>query len=408
MSESQSSVTSLGGHELASRVSTASSDELASLRQLCEQDMANASTVAAVMGEMLMHLDHVEDIEHMNRANEAYAAQMAAFAERKRVDDAAAKSLAELRARDPEAAQAAVVQMRDEALAELRGVHELLHCMEPSRALAEFILRSPYHILPLDPLPPSSASASSTSAVQKTLSHLGLTMSKYGDRADFCLRCECMRKARETTFPLTAGTFVVTADLPRPKGRFMRIEFHEKAPTDNGPIVLIQAVKCMAGADDCSTDVRDRDSKLFNHWMIDSPVEADERLPAFGLVSAQVQTFSGRWQSASPHKDSASGQVGTLTSCAAIFDQPGREKKPLVRAFHHLFEVAAVKLSFNNGTVRGRVLGSLTWGYTVDGEVNESDGQTAKEGISDNFRNAVDAWNGTPSVNKRKIPRLVP
>jgi hypothetical protein len=207
-------------------------------------------------------------------------------------------------------------------------------------------------------------------------------------------------------------------DPPKCKrGMKIKVVFTAFIPDPDNLVVLVQMVKCSKGKslqslneDYAGGIIAGYEPTLTSEWWkIDAPGDKRE-CPAFGMrFSSSDNTAWTRWLNAKGcGSEVGDGRVGRMDGMhridAFLRDKPARSWKKGM-AFHHQFEVAAVQVCKKaNNIGNGKVLGTLTWGYTVnENGVWAEDPCVAKSRPSHQWIEAAKKWNDQPHP-KRKIP----
>jgi hypothetical protein len=244
------------------------------------------------------------------------------------------------------------------------------------------------------------------------------------EAANGCVPCQARIRAALQT---DNGGFTTdqSACYPGNIGQSMTLTYRERIPQPDTIVALVQIVKCESGPD-LATAARAKtrfaglgteDDLAFTkeNWIVDAPSHGQRTCPIFGHNSfaelSKNATLYERWKSAIP-TDPSSNRVGDANKapdpCAVLHDKPRRTKqagKPDLNAFHHQFEVVAIRIS-KDGAVK--YLDSITWGYSVDHDQEENQPHTHfhRDTPSDDFHAAVKEWNDYHP--KCKIPPETP
>jgi hypothetical protein len=201
------------------------------------------------------------------------------------------------------------------------------------------------------------------------------------------------------TYQTALGEFAITIKKNMlGKGIHMHIEFNEFVPEPGSIVALIQATRATKAAS--LSDLKDpkaekqdfpstaggaRNEQIWTaaRWAIDAPGE-ERRCPIFGIdflkrdYGVSPAEMWRRWCEA----EGANGRIGKFqgnTRISAMLDDKPRRGgwastagNPV--AFHHEFEVLALRLQLLGGSIVAKGLGALTWGYSFAQDADQKDG----------------------------------
>lgn len=221
------------------------------------------------------------------------------------------------------------------------------------------------------------------------------------------------------THRLTLGEFETASTLFTAgikEGMNMHIKFVQYIPHPTYKTILVQTVKCTKGPNlnnnfaNLNTPYTGGASYLHRQmnrfqtihgWKIDAPGER-RKCAVFGVkFRKEDNNYNAMWRNLpSPDKGGASVFINPgRYSGSYLRDRPSRSVEANT-AFHHEFETVAIRIT-NNGRFL-KILGALTWGYTVnENRQRQLDDCIATSRPSHYWFSAASSWN---AGTKPKIP----